>query len=145
MTKCHHRNWEIKLEILENGWLFRQCFVNHITLNTNNMCSCHYEVRVFMGFPGVTSGKRTCLPRQAIQEIWVHSLGCKDPLEKEMATHSNILTGESHGQRRLAGYSSLSRRVRHDSSDSARTRKRGSERGKNSSRVWLKWWTINDN
>ena len=27
----------------------------------------------------------------AMQEIWVRSLGRKDPLEKEMATHSYIL------------------------------------------------------
>jgi len=27
----------------------------------------------------------------AVQEIWVQSLGCKDPLEKEMATQSSIL------------------------------------------------------
>ena len=27
-----------------------------------------------------------------------------DPLEKEMATHSSILAGESHGQRSLVGY-----------------------------------------
>ena len=27
----------------------------------------------------------------AMQEIWVRSLGQEDPLEKEMATHSNIL------------------------------------------------------
>ena len=27
----------------------------------------------------------------AIQETWVQSLGWKDPLEKEMATHSSIL------------------------------------------------------
>ena len=30
-----------------------------------------------------------CLP--AMQEIQVQSLGLKDPLEKEMATHSSIL------------------------------------------------------
>ena len=30
----------------------------------------------------------------------------EDPLEEGMATHSSILTGESHGQRSLAGYSS---------------------------------------
>ena len=29
----------------------------------------------------------------------VQSLGREDPLEKEMATHSSILYGESHGQR----------------------------------------------
>ena len=27
----------------------------------------------------------------AVQETWVQSLGQEDPLEKEMATHSNIL------------------------------------------------------
>ena len=26
-----------------------------------------------------------------VQEVWVQSLGWKDPLEKEMATHSSIL------------------------------------------------------
>ena len=30
----------------------------------------------------------------AMQETWVQSLGQEDPLEKEMATHSNILTWE---------------------------------------------------
>ena len=34
----------------------------------------------------------------------VQSLGWEDLLEKEMATHSSILAGESHGQRSLAGY-----------------------------------------
>ena len=27
----------------------------------------------------------------AMQETWVRSLGCEDPLEEGMATHSNIL------------------------------------------------------
>ena len=30
----------------------------------------------------------------AVQETWVPSLGCEDPLEKEMATHSYILAWE---------------------------------------------------
>ena len=29
-----------------------------------------------------------------MQEMWVHSLGGEDPLEKEMATHSSILAWE---------------------------------------------------
>ena len=43
----------------------------------------------------------------ATQESRVQSLGQEDPLEKEMATHSNILAWEnkSHGQRSPAGYS----------------------------------------
>ena len=31
--------------------------------------------------------------------------GLEDPLEKEMATHTNILAGKSHGQRSLVGCS----------------------------------------
>ena len=40
-----------------------------------------------------------------MQEIRVRSLGWEDPLEMGMAIHSRILAGESHGQRRLTGYS----------------------------------------
>ena len=36
-------------------------------------------------------------------ETWVQFLGQEDPLEKEMATHSNGLPGELHGQRSLVG------------------------------------------
>ena len=42
----------------------------------------------------------------AMLETWVQSLGQEDPLEKGMATHSSgFLSGESHGQRSLVGYS----------------------------------------
>ena len=34
---------------------------------------------------------RICLPMQEMQETWIQSLGQEDPLEKKMATHSNIL------------------------------------------------------
>ena len=40
-----------------------------------------------------------------MQETWVQSLGCEDPLKKEMATHSSILAWKIHGQMSLAGYS----------------------------------------
>ena len=39
-----------------------------------------------------------------IQDTWVRSLGREDPLEEEMANHSSILSGESHGQRSLVVY-----------------------------------------
>ena len=39
-----------------------------------------------------------------VQETRVQSLDREDPLEKEMATHSNILAWRIHGQRSLAGY-----------------------------------------
>ena len=38
---------------------------------------------------------------QETQEMLVRSLGQEDSLEKEMATHSSILAGKSHGQRSL--------------------------------------------
>ena len=50
----------------------------------------------------------------AVQETEVQSLGQEDPMEKEMATHSSILPGESHGQRSLVGYSPRGCRVGHD-------------------------------
>ena len=39
----------------------------------------------------------------AMQEIRVQSLDREDPLEKEMATHSMFLPGESQGWRSLVG------------------------------------------
>ena len=41
----------------------------------------------------------------SIQETWVRSLGCKDPLEKEMEPTLVLLPRKSHGRRRLVGYS----------------------------------------
>ena len=40
-----------------------------------------------------------------MQETQVESLDWKDPLEKEMTTHSSILTWRIPGQRSLADYS----------------------------------------
>ena len=42
---------------------------------------------------------------QETQETGVLSLSWEDPLEKEMATHSNIPAGRSHAQTSLVGYS----------------------------------------
>ena len=39
-----------------------------------------------------------------IQETWIPSSGLEDPLEEEMANHSSIMPGESHGQRSLVIY-----------------------------------------
>ena len=40
-----------------------------------------------------------------MQEMQFQLLGWEDPPEKEMATHSSILAGKSHGQRSLVRYS----------------------------------------
>ena len=55
----------------------------------------------FKDFPGGTGLKN--LP--AIAEMQIQCLGQEDSLKKEMTTHSSILAGESHGQRRLGVYS----------------------------------------
>ena len=46
---------------------------------------------VFIEYCKWLSGKEICLPVQETQEMWVRSLGWKDPLEEEMATYSSIL------------------------------------------------------
>ena len=43
-----------------------------------------------------------CLP--TMRETRIQSLGWEDPLEKEMATHSSILPGESQGLGSLVGF-----------------------------------------
>ena len=52
---------------------------------------------------------------QETQETWVCSLGHEDPLEKEMATHPNILAGITPRTEEIGGLQSMgSQRVRHD-------------------------------
>ena len=46
----------------------------------------------------------------AVRETQIQSLGWEDPLEKEMAIHSSILPGKSHGQRSLEDYSPWGRK-----------------------------------
>ena len=61
--------------------------------------------------PASQVAQRICLSMQELQEMRVRSLGQEDPLEKEMATHSTILSyrknsyRKSHGQKSLVGYS----------------------------------------
>ena len=51
----------------------------------------------------------------AKQKLWVRSLGQEGPLEKEVATHSSILTWEIPGTEKPGGLQSLrSQKVGHD-------------------------------
>ena len=59
-----------------------------------------------MGFPGGSVVKN--LP--AMQETQIPFLGWKDPLEKEMATHSNIPAWEIPWTAELEGYSPWGRK-----------------------------------
>ena len=53
--------------------------------NTSQLCWLH----LYLPFPSLVAQRVKNLP--AMQETWVQSLGQEDPLEKGMATHSNIL------------------------------------------------------
>ena len=50
------------------------------------------------GFSGDSDTKESAWNTQVQIQGW------EDPLEKEVATHSNISSGESHGQGSLVGY-----------------------------------------
>ena len=52
---------------------------------------------------------------QERQEMWLQSLGLEDPLEEEMATHSNILAWQLPGTEEPDELQSMgSQRVGHD-------------------------------
>ena len=67
--------------------------------------------RFFSGCYKITADSDSALVAQmvknlsAMQETRFRFLGREDPLEKGMATHSDILPGEFHEQKILAGYS----------------------------------------
>ena len=63
------------------------------------------------GFPGGSVVKN--LP--AVQETWARSLGQEDPLEEEIATHSNFLAWRIPWTKKLGGLQSTGlQRLRHD-------------------------------
>ena len=64
---------------------------------------------IYLGLAG-SDGEET-----AVRETWVRSLGQEDPLEKEMATHSNVLSWRIPGAGELGGLTSMgSHRVGND-------------------------------
>ena len=69
---------------------------------------------IWLGAALVSQWERFCLPVQEMQETTFDPWVRKIPLEKEMATHSNILALEISWTEELVGYSPWShRRVRH--------------------------------
>ena len=74
-----------------------------LNLNVFKGCSA-----ILLGFPGDWVVKNP----PAKWEMWVQSLGHKDPLEKEMATHSSILAWRIPWTEEPAGLQS--KRVGHD-------------------------------
>ena len=63
-------------------------------------------------FPGGSDGKESACN---VGETWVRSLGQEDPLDKEMATHSNILAWRISWIEKPRGLQPTGlQRVRHD-------------------------------
>ena len=58
--------------------------------------------RVRCAIEGASLMALTVKNLRAVLETWVQSLGWEGPLEEGMTTHSSILVGEFHGQRRGA-------------------------------------------
>ena len=65
------------------------------------------DEHIVMGFTGSSGGK-------AMWETWVQSLGQKDSLEKEMATHSSILAWEIPWSGESGGLQSTGLQKSHD-------------------------------
>ena len=64
---------------------------------------------------GVLPGGSAVKNLPAVLAIWVQSLGQDDPLEKEMAAHSNILAWRIPWTEEPGGLQSIgSQRVKHD-------------------------------
>ena len=69
-------------------------------------------MRWYFGFPGGSDGKES----PATQQTWIPSLGWEGSLEKEMASHSNILAWRIPWTEEPGGLQSKGlQRVRHDS------------------------------
>ena len=80
---------------------------------TSFMCVCVCVCVYLLNMSFLSGSVVKNLP--AIQEMQVQSLGLKDPLEEEMATHSNILAWRIPWTEEPGGLQSIeSQRVRHD-------------------------------
>ena len=85
-----------------------QCFNIQTTWNVLPWFIIHYILS------WASQMAQTVKNLSAMQETQVQSLGQEDPLEKEMATHSSILTWEIPWTEEPGSYSSCGYRVGHD-------------------------------
>ena len=82
----------------------------HLGKSTYQQCQMHVWITDVCFPRGSDSQEST-----AMQETWVPSLGCEDPLEKGMATHSIILAWRIPWTEEPGVFQSMeSPRVRHD-------------------------------
>ena len=88
------------------AWRIPQTVESMGSQNQTRLSNFHFFSNEYMGFPGGPDRKESAC--NARDQVW--SLGQEDLLEKDMAIHSNILVGESHGQRSLVDYSPWGRK-----------------------------------
>ena len=101
----YSRHWTLFLEVLQI--VVTQLWLLSVSSTMCNGIPQHFILTITSkGFTGGSVVKNH-LPTQDTR-VW--SLGWKEPLEKEMAIHSRILSGKSHGQRSLVDYSPWSRK-----------------------------------
>ena len=78
--------WTVAYEAPPSMEFSRQEYWSGLPLPSPGLSNLHFHK--------VAEWKRTRLPMQDTQEMRVRSLGQEDPLEREMATHSNNLAWE---------------------------------------------------
>ena len=79
------------------------------------MLHCIFCELIYLNLDSCSLVAQTVKHLPAMWEIWVRSLGWKDPLEKEMATHSSTLAWKIPWTEQLGRLQSMgSQRVRQD-------------------------------
>ena len=107
------RNREVQINEEEIGKLPEKEFRIMIAKMTKNLESKMEKMQESINKASLVAQRLKRLP--AMQETWVRSLGWEDPLEKEMATHSSILTWRIPWMEEPGGLQSTGlQRVRHD-------------------------------
>ena len=96
-------------------WPGRQSFLQYDPLPYSFLNYSTYLWPEFLTYYGASLVAQRLKPLPAMWEIGVRSLGQKDPLEKEMATHSSILARRIPCTKEPGGLQSMaSQRVGHD-------------------------------
>ena len=119
---CQRWHWSSSLGFLPSRqiWLGRLCVLTchqpgpALATAVGSTQGAGHKVGAIRG-GGILSAMAQMLKNlPATQETWVWALGQEDPLEEEMATHSNILPGRIPWTQEPSGYSPWGCRVGHD-------------------------------
>ena len=108
------KGYPLQYSGLENSM---DCIVHGVAKSWTRLSDFHFDY-MLTGFPGGAIGKEpACQCRRQGFDPWVSKI----PWRRAWHPTPVFLPGEFYGQRSLAGYSPYRFRVRHDSSNLART------------------------